>query len=117
YLYKYPQAAFPYRDLLETNRRRTRDEMEYELLDTGVFNDNRYFDVFGEYAKGTPEDILVRITAVNRGPDAAGLHLLPTLWFRNDWSKWIAESNRAPEKPHLKPIEAPAGGGARGRGA
>jgi len=109
YLYKYPQAAFPYGDLVETNRHRNRNEMEYELLDTGVFNDNRYFDVFVEYAKGEAEDILVRITAANRGPDAADLHLLPTLWFRNDWSKWIAASNRAPEKPNLKQIEAPAG--------
>ena len=109
YLYKYPQAAFPYGDLLETNRRRTREEMEYELLDTGVFNGNRYFDVFVEYAKGAAEDILVRITAFNRGPDAADLHLLPTLWFRNDWSQWIADSNRASEKPHLKRIESPAG--------
>ena len=95
YLYKYPQAAYPYADLVETNRRRTRNEMEYELLDTGVFNDDRYFDVFVEYAKAGPEDILVQITAVNRGPEAAELHLLPTLWFRNDWSAWIAESNRA----------------------
>ena len=87
YLYKYPQAAYPYADLVETNRRRTRNEMEYELLDTGVFNDDRYFDVFVEYAKGGAEDILVRITAANRGPDAAELHLLPTLWFRNDWSR------------------------------
>jgi Glycosyl hydrolase family 63 C-terminal domain len=109
YLYKYPQAAFPYANVVETNRRRTRNDMEYELLDTGVFHDNRYFDVFVEYAKGAAEDILVRITAANRGPDAADLHLLPTLWFRNDWSKWIAESNRAPEKPNLKQIEAPAG--------
>ena len=91
YLYKYPQAAFPYADLVETNRRRGRHDMEYELLDTGVFQDDRYFDVFVEYAKSGPEDILVRITAVNRGPDAADLHLLPTLWFRNDWSQWIAE--------------------------
>ena len=112
YLYKYPQAAFPYADLVETNRRRNRDDMEYELLDTGVFNDDRYFDVFVEYAKGGAEDILVRITAVNRGPDAAELHLLPTLWFRNDWSSWIAESNRAPEKPNLKQIKAPAGASA-----
>jgi hypothetical protein len=109
YLYKYPQVAFPYANLLETNRRRNRHDMEYELLDTGVFQDDRYFDVFVEYAKGGPEDILVRITAVNRGPYAADLHLLPTLWFRNDWSKWIAESNRAPEKPHIKQVEAPAG--------
>ncbi len=87
YLYKYPQAAFPYADLLETNRRRNRNDMEYELLDTGVFQDDRYFDVFVEYAKAGPEDILVRITAANRGPDAADLHLLPTLWFRNDWSR------------------------------
>ena len=109
YLYKYPQAAYPYADLLETNRRRTRDDMEYELLDTGVFNGDRYFDVFVEYAKCDAEDILVRITAVNRGPDAAELHLLPTLWFRNDWSAWIAESNRAPRKPILKQTAAPAG--------
>ncbi len=109
YLYKYPQAAFPYGDLVATNGRRSRNDMEYELLDTGVFNDNRYFDVFVEYAKGAAEDILVRITAANRGPDAAELHLLPTLWFRNDWSKWIAESNRASEKPSLKQIKAPAG--------
>jgi hypothetical protein len=109
YLYKYPHAAYPYSDLVETNRRRSRNEMEYELLDTGVFNDDRYFDVFVEYAKDGPEDILVRITAVNRGPDACEIHLLPTLWFRNDWSSWIAESNRTARKPNLKQIEAPAG--------
>ncbi len=109
YLYKYPQSAYPYNDLVETNRRRSRDEFEYELLDTGVFNDDRYFDVFIEYAKDGPEDILVRITAVNRGPAAADLHLLPTLWFRNDWSAWIAKSNRAAEKPVLKQTEAAAG--------
>jgi len=109
YLYKYPQAAFPYADLVETNRRRSREEMEYELLDTGVFNDDRYFDVFVEYAKSGPEDILVRITAVNRGPDAAELHLLPTLWFRNDWATWIAESNRSPQKPSLREVKGAAG--------
>jgi len=109
YLYKYPQAAFPYADLVETNGRRSRNEMEYELLDTGVFKDDRYFDVFVEYAKAGAEDILVRITAANRGPDAAELHLLPTLWFRNDWSAWIAESNRTPKKPNLKQIKAAAG--------
>ena len=109
YLYKYPQAAYPYADLAETNRRRSRNEFEYELLDTGVFDDDRYFDVFVEYAKDSPEDILVRITAVNRGPDAAELHLLPTLWFRNDWSAWIAQSNRAARKPNLAQIEAAAG--------
>ena len=111
-LYKYPQAAYPYGDLVDTNRRRTRNDMEYELLDTGVFNDDRYFDVFVEYAKGDAQDILVRITAANRGPDAAALHLLPTLWFRNDWSAWIAESNRAPEKPSVKQIRASAGASA-----
>ena len=109
YLYKYPQAAFPYADLIGTNKRRNRGDMEYELLDTGVFNGDRYFDVFVEYAKEGPEDILVRITAANRGPGAAELHLLPTLWFRNDWSAWIAASNRAAEKPILKQIEAAAG--------
>src|SRR5262249_43398269 len=71
-----PAAAYPYSDLVETNRRRTRNEMEYELLDTGVFNENRYFDVFVEYAKGSPEDILVQITVANRGPEEAELHLL-----------------------------------------
>jgi Mannosylglycerate hydrolase MGH1-like glycoside hydrolase domain len=106
YLYKYPQAAYPYTDLLETNRRRTRDEMEYELLDTGVFRDDRYFDVFVEYAKGGAEDILVQITAVNRGPTAAELHVLPTLWFRNDWSSWIS---RPAAKPTLMQVKGPAG--------
>ena len=85
YLYKYPQAAYPYDDLVLTNKHRTRNEMEYELLDTGVFNENRYFDVFVEYAKQSAEDISIRISAVNRGPDAATLHLLPTLWFRDTW--------------------------------
>jgi len=109
YLYKYPQAAYPYADLVQTNGRRSREEFEYELLDTGVFNDDRYFDVFVEYAKGGADDILVRITAANRGPDAAELHLLPTLWFRNDWSAWIAASNRASRKPTLAQVDAPAG--------
>jgi Mannosylglycerate hydrolase MGH1-like glycoside hydrolase domain len=85
YLYKYPQAEFPYLDLVQTNRRRSRDEFEYELLDTGVFDSDRYFDVFVEYAKAEPEDLLIRVTAYNRGPDTAELHLLPTLWFRNTW--------------------------------
>jgi hypothetical protein len=109
YLYKYPQAAYPYGDLVRTNSQRSRYDMEYELLDTGVFKENRYFDVFLEYAKGAADDILVKISAANRGPDAAHLHLLPTLWFRNDWSPWIAASNRAAEKPHLEQIEGPAG--------
>ena len=86
YLYKYPQRAFPYADLVATNARRTRNELEYELLDSGVFEDNRYFDVFVEYAKSNPEDILVRVTVHNRGPEAARLRVLPTLWFRNTWS-------------------------------
>jgi len=106
YLYKYPQAAFPYTDLMETNRRRSRNEMEYELLDTGVFNQDRYFDVFMEYAKDGPDDILVKITAVNRGPEKAELHVLPTLWFRNDWASWIAGPA---EKPILKQSQGPAG--------
>ncbi len=91
YLYKYPQAEYPYRDLLETNKRRSREEMEYELLDTGVFNDDRYFDVFVEYAKSDPEDTLIRISVHNRGPEAAQFHLLPTLWFRNTWSAGESE--------------------------
>ncbi len=86
YLYKYPQAAYPYGDLVATNRERGRGQPEYELLDTGVFDQDRYFDVFVEYAKASPEDLLVRITVHNRGPEPATLHLLPTLWFRNDWS-------------------------------
>ncbi len=86
YLYKYPQREFPYRDLVETNRGRSREELEYELLDTGIFDDDRYFDVFVEYAKAGPEDLLVRVSVHNRGPEPARLHLLPTLWFRNTWS-------------------------------
>jgi hypothetical protein len=86
YLYKYPQAAFPYNDLVETNRDRSRYELEYELLDTGIFDDNRYFDVFVEYAKADAEDVLIKISVANRGPEAAPLHVLPTLWFRNTWS-------------------------------
>src|SRR5262245_55345444 len=97
YLYKYPQAAFPYSDLVLTNRKRTRLEREYELLDTGVFDDDRYFDVFVEYAKAGPEEILIRISAWNRGAEAAILHLLPTLWFRNTWS-W---SRTTPPRPTL----------------
>jgi len=86
YLYKYPHAAFPYADLKEGNRRRTRHELEYELLDTGVFEGDRYFDVFVEYAKAGPTDILVQVDVVNRGPEAARACILPTLWFRNVWS-------------------------------
>jgi hypothetical protein len=86
YLYKYPHAAYPYRDIVETNRRLGRHDYEYELINTGVFDEDRYFDVFVEYAKAAPEDILIKITATNRGPEAATLHVLPTLWFRNTWS-------------------------------
>jgi hypothetical protein len=93
YLYKYPQAAYPYGKLVETNRSRGKREPEYELLDTGVFDDDRYFDVFVEYAKAGPEDILIQITVENRGPEAAKLHVLPTLWFRNTWS-WGGSSDR-----------------------
>src|SRR4051812_39497190 len=93
YLYKYPQAPFPYADLVETSRRRGREQYEYELIDTGVFDDDRYFDVFVEYAKASPEDILIQITVHNRGPEPADLHLLPTLWFANRWS-WQAETLR-----------------------
>ena len=95
YLYKYPQREYPYADLVETNRRRSRDEMEYELLDTGVFDDDRYFDVFVEYAKADPEDILIRISVHNRGPEASQLHVLPTLWFRNTWS-WDEITTKKP---------------------
>lgn len=93
WLYKYPQAAYPYDDLVKTNKTRDRKAFEYELLDTGVFDQNRYFDVFVEYAKASPEDVLIRVTVHNRGPDAAEIHLLPTLWFRNDWS-WHADGLR-----------------------
>src|SRR6266481_5715594 len=92
-LYKYPQAEFPYTQLVEENRKRGKEQPEFELLDTGVFAENRYFDVFVEYAKADAEDILIRITAVNRGPDAATLHLLPSLWFRNTWS-WGRDQRR-----------------------
>ena len=99
-LYKYPQGEFPYRDLVETNRKRSRQEFEYELIDTGVFNENRYFDVFVEYAKSDPEDILIRITVHNRGPETAILHVLPTLWFRNTWS-W----EQGAAKPILRQLQ------------
>lgn len=86
YLYKYPQAAFPYAELLEENRRRGRAQPEFELLNTGVFDQDRYFDIFVEYAKADVEDILVRITVENRGPETARLRVLPTVWFRNTWA-------------------------------
>jgi len=95
-LYKYPQREFPYADLVDENRKRTRMDPEYELLDTGIFAENRYFDVFVEYAKASPEDILIRVEVFNRGPDAAPLHVLPTVWFRNRWSWGYTE-----ERPEL----------------
>jgi len=99
-LYKYPQAAFPYSQLVAENQRRSREELEFELLDTGVFDDDRYFDVFVEYAKHSAEDILIQITVVNRGLEAKTLHVLPTLWFRNTWS-WNGDDN----KPILKEVK------------
>ena len=99
YLYKYPQSAFPYEDLVSTSKRRNRGDMEYELLDTGVFNSDRYFDVFVEYAKQTPEDILIQIRVCNRGPQPATVHVLPTLCFRNTWAWWPDTP-----KPSLKRI-------------
>jgi hypothetical protein len=97
FLYKYPQAEFPYARLAEENRRRGKRDLEFELVNTGIFDDNRYFDVFVEYAKAGPEDILIRIEAVNRGPEPADLQLLPTLWFRNTWSWGLDE-----RKPRLR---------------
>src|SRR5438093_5049042 len=96
-LYKYPQAEFPYGRLAQENRQRGKRDLEFELIDTGVFDDNRYFDVFIEYAKAGADDILVRIEAINRGPEPAELHLLPTLWFRNTWSWGLDE-----RKPRLR---------------
>ena len=103
-LYKYPQAEFPYAWLVEENRRRGKDAPEFELLDTGVFNDNRYFDVFAEYAKAGPDDVLIRITIANRGPEAATLHLLPTLWYRNTWI-WGCKHDGCWVKPHLSMLD------------
>src|SRR4249920_1716265 len=93
YLYKYPQAAYPYEQLVKTNQGRSRLEFEYELINTGVFDQDRYFDVFVEYAKESAEDILMQISIHNRGPEPAELHVLPTLWFRNRWS-WGRDNPR-----------------------
>ena len=101
-LYKYPQAEYPYSQLLEANRNRSRDLPEFELIDTGVFNEDRYFDVAVEYAKAEQNDLLIKITIDNRGPEAAQLHVLPTLWFRNTWSWGLPGS----QKPLLKAIDA-----------
>ncbi|MFZ0415383.1 MAG: hypothetical protein WBE20_10525 [Candidatus Acidiferrales bacterium] len=103
-LYKYPQAAFPYEQLLAENQRRTRSDSEFELIDTGVFKESRYFDVFVEYCKEEVEEILIRITAINRGPEVAALHLLPTLWFRNTWT-WGGQVRAA----HAQRIPSPTG--------
>jgi hypothetical protein len=100
-LYKYPQAEFPYARLVEENHRRGRDEAEFELADTGIFDGNRYFDVVAEYAKAAPDDILIRISVTNRGPAPARLHLLPTLWYRNTWS-WGAEHETGTARPSIK---------------
>ncbi|MEP7027052.1 MAG: glucosidase [Candidatus Eisenbacteria bacterium] len=99
-LYKYPQAAYPYTDLVDTNRARAKDEREYELMDTGVFDDDRYFDVFVEYAKDAPNDVLIQVTIENRGPEAASLEVLPTLWFRNTWS-WGRAGEGYTARPRL----------------
>jgi len=107
YLYKYPQEAYPYLDLIETNRRRSRMDPEYELLDTGIFNQDRYFDVFVEYAKAAPTDTLIQISICNRGPDESVVHVLPTLWFRNIWTWWPDQA-----KPSLKAASGTNGAGA-----
>ncbi|MEP7384427.1 MAG: glucosidase, partial [Gemmatimonadota bacterium] len=104
-LYKYPQAAFPYAELVAENRRRGKDQMEFELADTGVFDAHRYFDVVAEYAKDGPEDVHIRVTVHNRGPDDADLHLLPTLWFRNTWS-WGRSGGKFPLPPSIRARDA-----------
>ncbi len=104
YLYKYPHNAYPYSDLVETNRRLSRNDPEYELLDTGVFDEDRYFDVFVEYAKAAPNDTLIQISLCNRGPEAATLHVLPTLWFRNTWT-WRPDQ----PKPSMRAAQGAAG--------
>ena len=101
YLYKYPQAEFPYEQLVTENRRRDRSQPEYELLDTGVFSEDRYFDVFVEYAKADTDDICIRIEAFNRGPDEAALYVLPQLWFRNTWT-WGADRSPEPAIRHTR---------------
>ena len=107
FLYKYSQHEYPYQQLLEENQRRGKRDLEFELLDTGLFDDNRYFDVFVEYAKADAEDILINITIANRGPETARLDLLPTIWFRNTWS-WDGQAN----KPQLKQTESVGGASA-----
>jgi len=106
YLYKYPQRAYPYDQIVSCGRRCSRNEWEYELMDTGIFNESRYFDVFVEYAKASPEDVLIKITAFNRGPKAMPLHIIPTLWFRNTWS-WTTGG----VKPVLRQLDEHGGAG------
>ncbi|MFN9630317.1 MAG: MGH1-like glycoside hydrolase domain-containing protein [Cyanobacteriota bacterium] len=108
-LYKYPQQAFPYGQLLEENQRRGRDQPEFELIDTGIFAENRYFDVFVEVAKHGPQDLLIRLRVINRGPQAAPLTLLPTIWFRNTWSWGYPDEVR--RTIQLEPVAAGEGGG------
>jgi hypothetical protein len=107
-LYKYPQQAYPYAELVAESRRRTRRDPEYELIDTGIFKENRYFDIFVEYAKADPDDIVIRFSAINRGPEAAPLHLLPTLWFRNTWS-WGYDDRRPALSASQQTSGTPAG--------
>ena len=102
-LYKYPQAEFPYGQLVEENRRRGNTEPEFELEDTGVFDEGRYWDVYAEYAKASPMDILIRLTVANRGPEAARLHLVPTLWYRNTWI-WGCKHEGCTKKPLMKEV-------------
>ena len=102
YLYKYPQAEFPYNELVAVNRSRSRHEFEYELIDTGVFDDSHYFDVEVEHAKAGPEDILCRITVHNRSSQDAALHVLPTLWFRNTWSWGDGDGESKPRIAHVE---------------
>src|SRR6185369_8059587 len=101
-LYKYPHAEFPYAMLIEEGRRREKNDPEFELMDTGVFDGDRYFDVFAEYAKGGVTDMLMRLTVVNRGPEPAPLHILPQVWFRNTWSwgmEWLEKPELHAESP------------------
>jgi hypothetical protein len=113
YLYKYPQAAYPYEDLVRTNQQRSRDEMEYELIDTGIFDEDRYFDVVIEYAKQSADDLAIRISATNRGPEAATLHLLPTLWFRkiagSSEPQSVLRGSAASESPYIEAVHGKLG--------
>ena len=104
-LYKYPQAEYPYARLLEENRNRSNKELEFELEDTGVFDENRYWDVYTEYAKDTPNDILIKITVCNRGPATSTINLLPTLWYRNTWI-WGCKHEGCTLKPLLKQVRS-----------